>query len=131
MAARLFGDRKTHENQSHEKAVESTNNSNLIPYFASLSPDHPSSHLSPTHSLTPFSLPIHHSNDYYCLSEVLIHSSKPDTDTANMSPASWTAAALMSAAAGLLAQLPTADGHLYMMNPVSRNLYGTAAFQEP
>ena len=54
---------------------------------------------------------------------------EPNSSTASMSPALWTSAAL--SVAGLLAQLPAAaDAHLYMMTPVSRNLWGTTAFQE-
>ncbi|CBN75518.1 EsV-1-166 [Ectocarpus siliculosus] len=41
------------------------------------------------------------------------------------------AAATLLAASGFFAQLPVSDGHVYMMNPVSRQLWGTEAFQEP
>ncbi|CAM9767269.1 unnamed protein product, partial [Ectocarpus sp. 8 AP-2014] len=41
------------------------------------------------------------------------------------------AAAALLAASGLFAQLPVSDGHAYMMIPVSRQLWGTEAFQEP
>ncbi|CBJ30292.1 EsV-1-166 [Ectocarpus siliculosus] len=41
------------------------------------------------------------------------------------------AAAALLAASGFFAQLPVSDGHVYMMNPVSRQLWGTEAFQEP
>lgn len=46
-----------------------------------------------------------------------------------MSSASWVAAIL--SVAGFLAQAPTTtEGHLYMMAPVSRQLWGTTAFQK-
>eukprot|EP00903_Cladosiphon_okamuranus_P005577 g5551.t1 len=44
-----------------------------------------------------------------------------------MLPSSWTSAALT--AAGLLAYAPTPGAHLYMMTPVTRNLWATAPFQ--
>ncbi|CAM9914105.1 unnamed protein product [Pylaiella littoralis] len=47
-----------------------------------------------------------------------------------MSPASWTTAVLLSVG-GFLAHVRTGDGHLYLMSPVSRQLWGTVAFQEP
>eukprot|EP00752_Nemacystus_decipiens_P007761 g6935.t1 len=64
-----------------------------------------------------------------CRSIELISNNTPGGSTASsMSPAWWTSAAL--SVAGLLAHLPAADAHLYMMTPVSRNLWGTTAFQE-
>ncbi|CAN0384662.1 unnamed protein product, partial [Ectocarpus fasciculatus] len=41
------------------------------------------------------------------------------------------AAAALLAVSGFFAQLPVSDGHAYMMIPVSRQLWGTEAFQEP
>ncbi|CAN0301307.1 unnamed protein product, partial [Ectocarpus sp. 12 AP-2014] len=41
------------------------------------------------------------------------------------------AAAALVGAGGFFAQLPTGDSHAYMMIPVSRQLWGTSAFQEP
>ncbi|CAN0372225.1 unnamed protein product [Ectocarpus sp. 6 AP-2014] len=41
------------------------------------------------------------------------------------------AAAALLAASGFFAQLPVSDGHVYMMNPVSRQLWGTDAFRGP
>ncbi|CAM9261565.1 unnamed protein product [Ectocarpus sp. 8 AP-2014] len=41
-----------------------------------------------------------------------------------------TAAATLVGAGGFFAQLPTGDSHAYMMIPVSRQLWGTSAFQE-
>ncbi|CBN77502.1 EsV-1-166 [Ectocarpus siliculosus] len=40
------------------------------------------------------------------------------------------AAAALVGAGGFFAQLPTGDSHAYMMIPVSRQLWGTSAFQE-
>lgn len=45
------------------------------------------------------------------------------------SSSSFIAAAVLSAMS-LLAIVPAGKGHVYMMNPVSRNLWGTTAFQE-
>lgn len=47
-----------------------------------------------------------------------------------MSPSSWTAAAALSVGS-FFANLPTGDGHAYMMTPISRQLWGTEAFQNP
>ena len=47
-----------------------------------------------------------------------------------MSPVSWIPVVALGVA-GFLAHCPTgAESHVYMMKPVSRNLFGTTAFQE-
>ncbi|CAM9914038.1 unnamed protein product [Pylaiella littoralis] len=48
-----------------------------------------------------------------------------------MSPTSWTTAALLLRVGGFLARVRTGDGHVYLMSPISRQLWGTEAFQEP